>query len=69
MDIATLQDYFSNFNAIQTKSHFKQQATAFFADFRNCYDRQPEKRFALCGKRGRGLNVLFFRLHQAFEAA
>ena len=42
MDIATLQDYFSNFNAIQTKSHFKQQATAFFADFRNSYDRQPE---------------------------
>ncbi|MFC2562393.1 MULTISPECIES: hypothetical protein [Kingella] len=35
----------------------------------NGYDRQPEKRFALCGKRGRGLNVLFFRLHQAFEAA
>ena len=35
----------------------------------NGYARQPEKRFAFCNKRGRGLNVLFFRLHQAFEAA
>jgi len=35
----------------------------------NGYARQPEKRFALCDKCGRGLNVLFFRLHQAFEAA
>ena len=35
----------------------------------NSYVRQPENGFALCGKRERGLNVLFFRLHQAFEAA